>query len=390
MKIVFCSNFMNHHQEEFSLNLHELTNGNYYFIAYEPIDPERIKLGYEDMNKKHDFIVRAYESEAENKKAQKLINESDVVIFGSGDERALETRIKSGKLTFRVAERLLKRGLWFRFFPPKMLRTHNRFTKYKKYDNFKMLCSSAYTSYDLSLSGFSAEKCYKWGYFPPVKKYESIEKFVEDKKPKTILWVGRFIDWKHPEAPVLIAEKLKQNGCDFTMNLIGNGTMENQIRELVKEKDLESNVNVLGSLSPDKVREYMEKSEIFLSTSDFKEGWGAVLNEAMNSGGACVISHAIGAAPYLIENGINGVLYTSGNLDEAYKKVADLLDNNTLRQNISLKAYETIINLWNSDIAAKRFVTLGDKLLGNSSDINDFETGPCSRAQIIRNDWYGD
>lgn len=46
------------------------------------------------------------------------------------------------------------------------------------------------------------------------------------------------------------------------------------------------------------VRSYMEKADIYLFTSDFNEGWGAVLNESMNSGCAVVASHAIGSVPF--------------------------------------------------------------------------------------------
>ena len=388
MKIVFCSNFLNHHQEEFSLNLYRLTNGNYTFIAYEPIDPERIKLGYEDMNKKHGFIVRAYESDEERKKAQKLIMESDVVIFGSGDEKALGARIKEGKLTFKYAERLLKRGLWFRFFPPKMLRTYNRFTKYKKYENFKMLCSSSYTSYDLSLSGFPVDKCYKWGYFPPVKEYENIDEIIENKTPKTILWVARFLELKHPEIAIELASKLKKSGIEFHLKMVGDGPSIKEIKELVKDKGLENEVSLAGSVSPDKVREYMEKSEVFIFTSDFHEGWGAVMNEAMNSGCACVASHAIGSVPYLIDDGVNGYIYKNGSLDELFEKVKDLLTNPQKRVNISKAAYNTIIHGWNSENAANSLINLCSDMLKNID--NPKENGPCSRAEVLSNNWYGE
>ena len=60
----------------------------------------------------------------------------------------------------------------------------------------------------------------------------------------------------------------------------------------------------------------MEKSSIYLFTSNFDEGWGAVLNESMNSACAVISSHAAGATPFLISHNINGLLYTSGDVDE--------------------------------------------------------------------------
>ena len=49
-----------------------------------------------------------------------------------------------------------------------------------------------------------------------------------------------------------------------------------------------------------------------------QEGWGAVLNEAMNSGCACIASHAIGSAGFLIEHGENGFVYRDGDMDDFY------------------------------------------------------------------------
>ena len=387
MKIAFSSNYLNHHQEEFSINLYKNDDVEYYFIANNPFNEKRLKLGYEDINKKYDFIIRAYESDDERKKAHKIIMESDVVIFGYGDEEILKARVKEGKLTFRCAERLLKKGLWFRFFPPKMNRTYNRFTRYKKYKNFNVLCSSAYTAYDLTLSLFPLERCYKWGYYPPLKEYENVDEMISNKKINTLLWVGRFIEWKHPEVPVMLAEILKSHGYKFELHMVGTGPQEETIRELVQEKKLEDCVHVLGAMQPGKVREYMDFSEILLFSSNFKEGWGAVLNEAMNNACACVASHAIGSAPYLIENGVNGYIYENGNIDELSKIVERLIDNPENRRKISKAAYETIANVWNSKNAADNLVQLSKDLLNGAGD-NNIKTGPCSKTDRFSNNWY--
>lgn len=46
MKIVFLSNYFNHHQQSLSNELFSLTNGNYYFIETMPIEEERVKMGW--------------------------------------------------------------------------------------------------------------------------------------------------------------------------------------------------------------------------------------------------------------------------------------------------------------------------------------------------------
>ena len=134
------------------------------------------------------------------------------------------------------------------------------------------------------------------------------------------MWAGRVIDWKHPEAAIETAKRLKADGQDFELLIIGNGAEEEKIKKAIIENRLQNEVKMLGAMSPDMVREYMEKAQVFLFTSDRQEGWGAVLNEAMNSGCAVVASSMIGAVPYLIDNGNDGLIFKDQDWDDCIKK----------------------------------------------------------------------
>lgn len=84
MTITFFANFMNHHQLPLSLELIKLLgDGNYHFVAFEQIHAERSKMGYEDMNAKYPFIIRAYASDEEWQKALDLCRTSDITIIGN-------------------------------------------------------------------------------------------------------------------------------------------------------------------------------------------------------------------------------------------------------------------------------------------------------------------
>ena len=172
------------------------------------------------------------------------------------------------------------------------------------------------------------------------------------------------------------------------MSMIGNGEMEMQLHDMIREKGLEDCVEMLGAMPPEEVRRHMEKADIYLFTSDFNEGWGAVLNESMNSGCAVVASHAIGSVPFLIKNGENGLIYENGNQLDLEKQVLRLLEDGAFRKKIAENAYETMINLWNAETAAERFLTLAEKLLKNENTDSLFRDGPCSKATILKNDWY--
>ena len=171
------------------------------------------------------------------------------------------------------------------------------------------------------------------------------------------------------------------------MKMIGTGKEEKRIKKLIKKKNLSSDISLLGSMSPEEVRKHMESAQIFLFTSNFREGWGAVLNEAMNSGCACVVSHAIGSAPFLINNGENGLIFDNGNIMDLFAKVKLLTENILLTEKLGKNAYNTLKEVWSPKIAAQNIVKLSYNILQNESK-DMIVNGPCSPTAVIKNNWF--
>lgn len=384
MKIAFVSNYLNHHQlylcNQFNIQCEE-----FYFIATEKIPLDRLEMGYEDMDSKYSYVIKMYEGNYLKYSAYYIIKTFDVVIFGACSPRLIELRMRKNMLTFIYTERFLKKGLWYRFIPSTRKKILDRVVKYKD-RNLHVLCASAYTSFDLYLCGFM-DKCYKWGYFtdvPLINRKELMQK--KDATHCKILWVGRLINGKRTKDIIFLAKKLMCQKHDFTINIIGTGNYERQLHMLVKFLGLSKKVHFLGVVTHDKVKKYMEEANIFLFTSNFKEGWGAVMNEAMSSGCAVVASHAVGSVPYLLEHKKNGLIYKSGNINDLYRKVSWLIDNPKIQYIYGSNAYETMINTWSPEVAAYRLIELSKSLMGGKYKY--YPNGPCSRAYIINEDWY--
>lgn len=381
MKVTFFSNFLNHHQLPFCLEMYKVLGEDFKFVATERIHEERLKMGYEDMSELHPFNLNTYTSKENFAEGIRLGEESDVVIIGSAPNLFIKKRLKEDKLIFRYSERIFKKGQW-RIMNPKtalsLIKNHT-ITKNK---NIYMLCASAYTAADFNLAGAYKNKTYKWGYFPEVKEH-NLDQLKLKKKNKNLklLWVGRLIKLKHPEYAIKVAYKLKEQGYKFTLDIVGSGEMEEDIKELIKNKQLGSFVNLLGSMSPEEVRIQMESANIFLFTSDFNEGWGAVLNESMNSGCAVVASHAIGSVPFLLNNNENGLIYENGNEMNLFECVKKLLDTSELCEKLGENAYRTLINEWNAKKATERLLLLSEKLIAGETFF--FDEGPCSKSEIL-------
>lgn len=385
MKITFFSNFLNHHQYPFCVALEQDADIEFYFVATSRIEEERVRLGYQDMNNE-EFVIRAYENLQQELRAEKLCIESDVVIIGSAPEKYAKMRLDLNKLLFRYSERIFKRGLIYSFSPRAIRNMWKLHTRYK-HKNVYLLCASAFAAADFNRMGAYRNKAYKWGYFPEIKKYSNLQESLTKKKSNTILWVGRFLEWKHPEVVIDLAKRLKADGIEFKIEMIGVGEVENSIVSQIDANNLSECVHLLGAMSPKQVRCKMEESEIFLFTSDFQEGWGAVLNEAMNSLCAVVASHAIGAVPFLIRNGENGLIYKSGDLEGVYYSVKNLLLDSVLRKRIQVSAYLTMITEWNPEVAAERLIRLSKSLLYDEKN-EVYQSGPCSTAQRFKNNWF--
>lgn len=365
----------------------KLLGNGFKFIATEPTHQERLAMGYHDINEQYEFCICSYKDNDSYNVALKLGVDSDVVIIGSAPNVFIEERLVNNKLTFRYSERIFKKGRWHILSPRTMMSlifNHTRYINNKLY----MLCASAYTSSDFAMAGAYLGKTYKWGYFPQVIEYDVDELMTKKKHPSTkLLWCGRFIDWKHPELPIMVAKKLKEERYSFNLTFIGNGPLEDKMKELCVSYGIEDSVVFLGAMSPEKVRENMESANIYLFTSDFNEGWGAVLNESMNSACAVVASHAVGSVPFLIKHNENGLIYKNEDYDSLFCQVKRLIDDRNLQKRLGLNAYTTIQETWNAKVAAERLLVLSGMLM-RSSSYDIFDDGPCSPANLLGNKWY--
>ena len=358
-----------------------MLNESYVFICTEEISKERLDMGW-GQEKAPQFVVNYRDCP---EKCNEIINTYDAVIFGSAPYNLLANRVKNGKLTILYSERVFKKKVGLvRLFKYKI----SHFLKFGRYKNMFLLCSSAFAYDDYTRMMSFKNKAYKWGYFPKTHFFNP-EEVIKNKKKKCIslLSVARMIDWKHPELVLKVAKKLDEEGIDFKLNMIGNGVLKNNILDFIEKNDLNGRINVVDHLSPEEVREYMIDSDIFLFTSDRNEGWGAVLNESMNSCCAVVASSAIGAVPFLLKNNYNGFIFEDGNFDDLYNKTKILCLEEQKRKYLGLNAFETISKEWSAEIASQRLIELLQDLLekGNSSRFID---GPCSKAKIIKDDWF--
>lgn len=388
MKIVFISNALDHIQMPLCDEFYLQTEGNFHYVAMTQSSGIRSDITSADINRTKAYVIRPYEGKEQEQAAKKVIHEADAVILGTAPEEYIADRMQENKLTFRYMERLYKTPFTLSNTPRRIVSAFLHHSRYQKKE-LHLLCAGAYAACDHEIFGNYRNKRYVWGYFPAFRE-QNVEELLTRKKNKNIveiIWVGRFVGLKHPEQVICLAEYLKKCKIHFHINMIGYGEMLEECKNIVRREGL-LEVDILGSKRPSEVRDYMDKADILLFTSDREEGWGAVVNEGMNSLCAVVASAAAGVSPYLVHDGENGFLYDCKNQDSLNRKVKKLIMNEQFRVQIAKRGYQTVRDFWNPKNAVASFIKLTTSILQQQQ--NPVKEGPCSPAPMIKDGWFRD
>ncbi|MDH8702179.1 glycosyltransferase involved in cell wall biosynthesis [Dysgonomonadaceae bacterium PH5-43] len=99
-----------------------------------------------------------------------------------------------------------------------------------------------------------------------------------------------------------------------------------------------NNVKFLGFQDP---MPFYQSASVLCMTSNY-EGWGMVLTESMQFGVVPIAFNSSGAFIDIINNEKNGILISPFNMAQYKKQLCNLLDNNSLRLEMSMNAQEDI------------------------------------------------
>jgi len=372
MKIVFYSIILNHHQVNVADELWNLTNHNYKFVELTKcLDTKGCSKDFS----KRPYLLRAWENTESFQKAMELAKTADVCVFSNSQSLVfMKERLKKGLLSFEMNERWLKKGI-INLFSPRLIKNKWEYfiNNWGKKPLYK-LCMGAFVAKDDNFLHTFKNKCYKWGYFTSIKKIQNSKK----NKIIKIIWVSRFIKWKHPELAIKMVKNLIISSYAVKLDMYGEGDLKIPMQNLVKKLKLENVITFKGKINNEVLISKMAEYDIALLTSDKQEGWGAVANEFMSQGCALVGSNNVGSIPYLIKEKETGLIFKDRDINSLTEKVKWLIDNPEQRKQIQNNAIELIQNTWSPANAARSFLQLiNDLKEGKETSILE---GPCSKA----------
>jgi glycosyltransferase involved in cell wall biosynthesis len=149
------------------------------------------------------------------------------------------------------------------------------------------------------------------------------------KSDNSVVSVSRLVSWKNID--LLIQACAETN---LALKVIGEGPERARLEATAKE--FGADVKFLGELESGGVVQVLSESGIFALISDY-EGLSFALLEAMMVGIPVVVSNNAGNTQ-VIQNEVNGLVVSIGNLDQTKQALSRLITDNHLKESLSKNA----------------------------------------------------
>jgi glycosyltransferase involved in cell wall biosynthesis len=192
-----------------------------------------------------------------------------------------------------------------------------------------------------------------------------------------ILSVGRYIPKKGFCTLVEACSRLE--GKDFECQVIGNGPLEESLKEQVTLLGVEHRVSIAGPKTEGEIKRLLERSRMFvLSCTRAEDGamdnLPTVIMEAM-AAGLPVVSTDVAAVPEMIVDGETGLIVSERDPGALAQKMACLLDNPALARAMGVKARERcreLFDLGRTSAALCNILAQHGALPSRSADLQPF------------------
>lgn len=377
MQLVMLTNMPSYHQVQLGHQFARLLGEENFRLVFEKnTSDDRAEMGWSDQYHAK-FIIRLWESGENIQTTEAWIESADVVIQGRFPMHFVRRRIAAGKLTFAYQERFWKRSFSY---PRAILRLPRIIKRYWSVNrpNYHLLAAGAYVAPDLAMLGCFRNRAWKYGYFIDQPLPKVIQAQDEPKTSLSLLWCARFSKVKQAADALTIVDGLRAKGVACELTMIGDGEEKALIEAKVIERGLQDIVHFSGWRNEAEVAEAMQRSDIFLMTSGPGEGWALVINEAMSHGCMVVANESVGAAPWLITQGVSGYLYNQATISSVAERLASL-DKKTIIE-MGGAAQHSHATVWSAHTAAERLIGLSRVLMEDDLEAAQqlYTDGPCS------------
>ncbi len=172
---------------------------------------------------------------------------------------------------------------------------------------------------------------------------------------------------------ITISRLVKKNGVgdlikamsflpeDYYLLVVGEGELEQELKELSSGLNLKERVHFLGGVEYDDLPKYLWSSDVFCRPS-LSEGLGNVFLEAM-AAGVPVVGTKVGGIPDFLQDGQTGLFCEVGNPKDIAEKIMNIVDDEDLKNTLTKNGSELVSETYSWDLVARKMKHMFEKII---------------------------
>jgi len=151
-------------------------------------------------------------------------------------------------------------------------------------------------------------------------RFKPAEKVFSPQELK-LLTVGRLSGTKRVELLIEVVALLREHLSGVTLTIAGGGALEQPLRQIVRRKQMQDHVRLMGIVPGEKMAQLYQQHDIFVSAS-IQEGMSNAMLEAMASGLPIITTRCEGVDELIADNGIVAADASAAVIAGAIEKLA--------------------------------------------------------------------
>lgn len=167
------------------------------------------------------------------------------------------------------------------------------------------------------------------------------------KKKIKFIFVGWLIKEKGIYELIEAAKILINKGLDFKLDIVGDGSLFNEIRDQINKNRLENYIETFGWCEKSKTFDMYSKADVFILPS-YAEGFPNSLLEAMHFGLPCIATD-VGGIPDSIKTNKNGFLIKPRSVKDIVQSMSKYIEDKSLIAKHSLAIQRVLDENHNKD-----------------------------------------